>query len=453
VRRFVFAVFVFSLSSPLWSATIHVCDTGTNTSPYETWAKAATAFNTAVAAWSTSDEIWVCNTHSETQATTLTIDSSNDSYANPIPIYSMTTGDVYTPATVAQIEVTGATTDISWRIWGQVHGIYFKTGDDFLIESTDTGWWAKDTTIELTANDSGLKTQGNRASFYMQHGKVDFSHASGGSIWCHAKQCVFDDVEFAGGARAAGLFYCASSVPSFVRLTGGDLTAMSGEIILDASGASGSDCQMELWGVDVPASYTDVDGAFNGGNQLFFLSGTDSSGAGEGKSWQQLLKTVAGTVDISASVYLDTGLTFSEDSTAASIHLTPIAATDEWPLCTWLFGVQWISSTGSKTFTVQLIEDYPSDLNKSDVWLELFYMATANDARFTLDSSRNIQGSTALTAGDGLAAWTGEPASSSSWELATTVTVNEVGYVGGRVCVGTFSSGDSVYVDGEMSVS
>ena len=59
-------------------ANIRVWDGGSNTSPYDTWAKAATAIQTALTAWSSGDQVWVASDHDEKWSanTTLTIGSA-----------------------------------------------------------------------------------------------------------------------------------------------------------------------------------------------------------------------------------------------------------------------------------------------------------------------------------------------------------------------------------------
>lgn len=54
-------------------ANIYVRSAGSNTSPYDTWAKAATTLTAALAIATTADTVWIADDHSESTASTVTL--------------------------------------------------------------------------------------------------------------------------------------------------------------------------------------------------------------------------------------------------------------------------------------------------------------------------------------------------------------------------------------------
>ncbi len=76
-------------------ATIYVDTAGSDTSPYDTWAKAANSLATVDSIASAGDEIWIADTHSENGAT---FNFTGGTAADPVKIISVeTAGDTYSP--------------------------------------------------------------------------------------------------------------------------------------------------------------------------------------------------------------------------------------------------------------------------------------------------------------------------------------------------------------------
>jgi hypothetical protein len=108
---------------------IYLWDGGSNTSPYDTWAKAATTYATAAADWSTSDEvIYMAQDHQETAAGLTLTGATGDAASDRVRIWSMErTGTTYAPQTSTyNFQSTGAGNTLLISDKWDAHGIYLE---------------------------------------------------------------------------------------------------------------------------------------------------------------------------------------------------------------------------------------------------------------------------------------------------------------------------------------
>jgi hypothetical protein len=161
-----------------------------------------------------------------------------------------------------------------------------------------------------------------------------------------------------------------------------------------------------------------------------------------------------GTLASSDSIYRTGGATVEGDATGWLITTT--AACDEGSpfQSQWIYGE--VSSTGSKTFTVYITND-TADFTDAQVWLELEYLGTADEANTTLASDHRVITTTAANqTDDTTSTWNGTgPSFTYKQSLAVTATVNETGQYRARVCVGLASIAGSryFYIDPKVTVS
>jgi hypothetical protein len=120
----------------------------------------------------------------------------------------------------------------------------------------------------------------------------------------------------------------------------------------------------------------------------------------------------------------------------------------------WIYGE--VASTGSKTFTVYITND-TADFTDAQVWLEVEYLGTAEEANTTLASDhRTITTTAANQTDDTTSTWNGTgPSFTYKQSLAVTATVGETGQSRARVCVGVASIASSryFYIDPKVTVS
>jgi hypothetical protein len=269
----------------------------------------------------------------------------------------------------------------------------------------------------------------------------------------HFDGCVLtagDKLELGGGA--AEFIDCvfdlgvspniAQSVSegSYHRFRGCDFSAnTAGDTIVSPSTTAGG--WIEFANCDMPTTWTgsQIDHGTYGGTQ--FYNCDDSSDYPRTESYQR-----HGTVKTDTGVYITTGGWSDETANSTGTPLSHIMEPDttvdvgmtlnSFPI------VAYIDSTGSKTFTVECIDDFETTLQDDEVWLEIAYHATSGQVQHSLGTSRVLLGDTPanLTAGVGTGSWTGEPASSRSVRLAVTVTVNNIGLYEATVVLGKYEA-------------
>jgi hypothetical protein len=162
-----------------------------------------------------------------------------------------------------------------------------------------------------------------------------------------------------------------------------------------------------------------------------------------------------GVTNSSSSIYRTGGATVEGDATGWLITTTANCG-EAFPLTTpWIYGL--VSSTGSKTFDVYITND-TADFTDAEVWLEVEYLGTADEAQWTLakDQRATITTTAAAQTDDVTSAWNGAgPAFTYMQKLSVTATVNETGQYRARVCVGVASIAGSrfFYIDPKVTVT
>jgi hypothetical protein len=441
---------------PAWSVvgcTIYTRSSdGDDADDGSTWALANATLAGSIADWTTSDIICIEDNHNETQATTMTLTPTGDTSAIPVPIYSVSDADdSYSIGSSCQVSVTGASSNISLAGNYSIAGVFFCSGNDILVSSSVTADWSffRDVSVDLSALNSAL-TFGSQAARGLTRwvgGTIDFG--GGGFMNVNrSSPMIFEGVTFTGDIVAAGLFRSTganSGVTQWI-CRGCDLSAYTSETLVDVSQSNQGDLNVWLIGSELPATVSIHDDAFANPRQFVFVSGTDDSTSDYG--FRQDLYTYQGNVETDIAVYHDNGLVFEEGSTNASFKFTPAShlSKHEFPLCSPP-RVEWIATTGSKTFTTEGVENFTTALDEDEVWQEILYLGTSTNPLWSLDVGKVVGGTTSLTTGTGLANWTSEPSGSRSFKLETTVTINKAGVYQIRWCVAAYESGKVVHID------
>lgn len=450
------------LASGAWAAvgcTIYTRSSdGDDADDGSTWALANATLVGSLADWGTSDVICVENgSHTETQASSMTLSATGDTDSIQVPILSVSDADdSYSPATDCQVSVTGGA-DITFSGHFSVYGVEFCTNDNvFMNQAADTSWRSVDVNFTFTSGSAifALAAVPAGGVSYFRGGQIDCTHGNG----CYLQSddtgpVVLEGVTFAGNAASGGMFQAQGGGPAYYICRGCDLSALSGETMADVSTAGGSSYTLELIGSLLPATVTIHDSGFDTSvNQTVFVSGTDDATGNE--SFRQELYQFDGDITTDTSVFRASGLTFTEGTTQATLKFEPASHVSEYePLCSWPVATAWINSTGSTTFTTELVENFTSALTLAEVWQEIFYLGTSSSPDWSLDVGQSVGSTTALTASGGdLGDWTAEPSGSRDVKLETTVTVNKAGIYQVRYCVGAFESGKVVHFD-KTSVS
>ena len=102
----------------------------------------------------------------------------------------------------------------------------------------------------------------------------------------------------------------------------------------------------------------------------------------------------------------------------------------------------YVSSTGSKTFTVYGVHDFATAPNKDNCWIEVMSLETANSVLYGLAGGRQVGITTGLTSDT--KDWTGA-SGKTKFKIAETVTVNKVGTYIIRVYLAYFESAKAAW--------
>ena len=434
---------------------------GSNTSPYDTWAKGATAKQTALTAWADGDEIWVAHDHTEGTAT-ITWTAVNDTNANRIPIYRVNSStNVYSPSTgsdTKQYDASTAGADVNINISGSIHGEYFYADDNIqLAGGTDDTLNCEDCQFELaTANSQllfGSANSNNTAR--LKGGAVNFTHATGGYLYVNSG-VVLVGVNFPGYGQTDGVLRPQNaSRPCNVNAIGCDFTNLLSSTSLPLIEITGT-CEQKwnLIACAIKSGQTIHNSGFANDNQYIYVHNTDSAG----NTYVTSRHGFRGDVQQDTTVYYGGTDAYvdADGSTPLSHGMTIAANVDQASPLTSLDMLARIDSTGSKTFTIEIVENFTSALTQRDCWIEVFYLGGASSTLWSLgDSGREVVATsyTNLAAGSGLTDWTGEPAGSRSEKVTATATVSKTGVYMVRLHMASYEAGKEFYYNPKVTVA
>lgn len=436
-------------------ANVYVKSTGSNTSPYDTWAKAATAPLTATAFASAGDTIYM---HGET----FTI-SSDTTYSLAAGVRWICTNDSaneppQTLSTAGIIDGTG-TAGVDIIIGGSgtavyIYGIKFRVGNGtnagvITVSSVDNSSPTLDSCVLETAGTSS----GNRIAFgdvanlinhniKLNNTSVKFSTTSA-YIRC-ASQLHWEN---------SAILASGSTVPTnlFNDIQRGAGSGMD-FIGCDFSGmTSGTVFSTTTWTSPVPITLRECKlGAATLNNTLtlagFELTLYDCSTTDVHYQFAHYIYN--GSTTISTSIYANDG---AEYNIAGSKHSWIVAGnantTRAYPYISPWFS-KYNEGTSAITPSIEILRnDSATAFTDIEVWGEFAAKTTSGFPISTIYNNYGGHLATGAnqTAGMGLSSWTGESGTAWSGKLVSpSMTPAEIGYISSRVLV---AGNHVVYVD------
>ena len=443
-------------------ADVYCDDGGSNTSPYETWAKAATSILTALTQAAAGEIIYIASDHVENFASSQTVASANGTLADPVKIISADQTSGEPPTTFetmlsqsGSMNVTGAGNDLTMNggdIWV---GCYFTAADNTTYSPDQ---------VELKFINSKVQTGGTFLTTQ--------SNSEGGLIF---ENC---DIEFSASGEFAlsgnqfrwsggTLSYSDSGVvnPAFLTMDTG--THRAGNYIVE-------DVDLSVIGAgDYVLGNLRSSGLFRirrckVGASLGGLvesaptrSGTRieiESCSSDDIIYQFHHESYWGTVEDDTDIYLDATY---DGTNGYSAKMVSSADTAEFtrPLRFKLADI-FVDATG-KTLTVELLTTDAATavaLNDDDFWIEVEYpdstVAAFNNV-LTTRMTDILTTPTALTASaKGTGDWTGELADNNFYKVVadfTGVADEAIGAYRVWVCLARPST--TVYVDPKIVVT
>ena len=436
-------------------AIIYCNDGGSNTSPYETLAKAATTFLVAVDAASAGDDIYIGMDHSETPGTVTYTFPGTDSSPNRV-ISINTTTENYDKADNIQVDNSAANNSITINGHVTFFGVSLKSGDDFNFFTGGDKVIFCDSVLEVDRTSGSqirLGTNGIHVEVILINTDFNISN-SNASAGISLNGGIF---KWLGGTLTLGgtqptTLFIGLGRTNLVSIAGVDLSAATNDLI-DVSPAFSLKLELQNCRLGVGTalttgsiSHTGITALMSGcddstGNDLYRLEYVDFWGS-----------TVHDDVIFRDSGASDgtTNISWKMVSTGNALEFSE--PTKSPPI------VAWVDSTGAKTFTVHLNFDSATDLDDDEVWLEIEYLEASadTDSAFADDRTSDIKASidgSASAQATSTEAWTGTGGftNENKQQLDVAATVNRVGPVIARVCLAKPST--TIYVDPKIEIA
>lgn len=452
-------------------ADIYVRNVGSNTSPYDTWAKAATTLASALAIATNADTIWLASDHNESTGGAVTLICPTTQGLRILSSNTTTTEPPTGLSTTASVAVGSASAALAIVGFAYVYGVKFLAGTNANAlcsihvsnNASPNGTVFESCAFELRGGNTAINFQvGAVASNQTDDVFVKFLNCSwkfanaSQTIRLQQGRVLIQNMALDGsGSTPTTLF--------------GFSAATSGQHVVEASDLSGvaftslaavniaSPSTLLIRNCKIPASMALTTGASPGvGGPLVRMHNCDDGSTNyriaEG-GW-------AGTVVSDTGVYNDAGVDdgsaqgFSWKMTTSASALFPSALLESPEM------VKWNTTTGSsKTVTVEIVHDGAVAFENDEVWLEVQYLSASGTplGAIVTDCVANVL-STPAAQTTSTAAWTGDtgtgPNGSATWntlKLECTFTPEKAGYIHAKVVMAVPSK--TVFVDPLMTVA
>lgn len=414
--------------------TVYVDDGGSNTSPYETLAKAATSLATGVAQLVAGEDLLVGSNTVEALGANTTYTFPGTAAARNRVISISTADETYLKASAAQVDGSAGGYDII--IGGHVnfYGVFLTIGDDFLMTVQESNIEFEDSNVELTGSGSLFRCGASNGGSYIKCKSTDIDFSNGGNGFGMTNSSYFEWVggtlSFTG-AQPSILFIGASLRDGFLSVRNVDLSVITGTLqtltAVETYMAEFINCILN--------SGVTPFGTIGGPKSISKMLGTDDTTGND--LYRLHWATYYGSVVHDDAIYRTSGAA-SPASNNISWKMTSNANAVEYSeaLVTHEIVIGWIASTGSKTFTCHVNIDQAANLQDDEIWLEIEYLDASADTQRAIANDRMAD--ILATPADQAAstegwAGTGGFTNENKFQLVVTQTVNRVGPAIARV--------------------
>lgn len=435
----------------------YVDDGGSNTSPFDTWAKAAptlAALQTSIAASTSTDGniIYIgADSISSGDGVGATVTFTGPTNGN-VRIISATVGTTnYAKSASNQILVNGGDFKVIFRDGFSLFGI--KISSTGMIQF-NTGVGASGVNCAITTSECTALIGGNRQLELTQSGSTPtLSRHIGLTIYpdkdSGSNNRQFVDI-YGGRTELIGLVLTNSAsgrngplfsglgLGSILRVSGSDLSTIADQTAILVWGSAQGDAEFAHCKTLASPTWTSGTGNVQGALRAINCQAADApEGFYSIDFW--------GTVQSSATVYR-TGGASVEGIPASWKMISAATAKMSRPLYSpWMYVP--ITAAGTKTYTVYVSQDGGAgDLTDVEVWLELEYMATANIGTTTWTSDRGAGDFSGTVQDDDVTStWSSITATYKQKLAISSVSVGEEGLC--RLRVGLGKASQTLYVD------
>lgn len=424
-------------------ATVYCDDGGSNTSPYDTWAKAATTLQTALTAAGANGLVYMDQDHYESFAVNTTFTGSDG--IKIIVCQTGTTTPVTSPKATPNIETTTGNDFLVFGFSAYMEGISTKSTDDFRPGNDGTTLRLVNSKVEVSQLNSsigGVANDGNSMFFdecTIISGNIDISrglrlHIVDSVVTLAATSAILGSIE--GGQ---------------LDINGCDLSSGTFTYLMDtAIAASAENVDFFINNCKLPASVA-YDNGLSPSADTSKIVVTKSGNADQ--IYQYYERQRYGTIQEETAIYRSGGASVP-GTTGFSYKITTTASAVEYlhPVRFKLATLQ-VDATTEKTLTVHLAYNDP-DLNNDDVWLEVRYPDATNEAHGQwastgMDRYGDSPSRTAFTDVSGTETWNGT--AKNNEETIEVAITGADGLVEVFICLAKAST--TIYVDPKVEVS
>lgn len=434
----------------------YIASTGSNTSPYDTWAKAATAPKTVTDLMGAGDIGYIKNeTFTISADTVYTIAGS---FANPARLISTNDTANAPPTTVATgalIDGSGtAGVDITVLGPAYIYGVEFKNGNSSTLASININ--NSDLTyleVENCAFTIANTASGSRINIGYDNIGATTGFKSKGSTFTTGNSAsqgvsIYGPADFDGDTfgitTTVPTVYFTGSRRTHSKFTGCDLSAITTTLAPTVTGNPGEYTFAQCILGSGVAPLAAVTGPNESIVRIFDCASGDTH-------YEFGHYTYFGNTTISASIYMNgtDGASYNAANSKHSWKITGVNGTYQTPYISPWIDV-YNEATSAVTPRLEILRDGSATAyNNDEVWGEWAAKVTASSTKATLYNDRRglvasaaAQASSALGASD----WTGE--GGTAWfgklEPTSTITPAEIGHIRARVYV---AGANTVYVN------
>ena len=411
-------------------AIVYCNDDGSNTSPYDTMAKAATSFATAVSQAAAGDDIYVGHDHTETLSAN-TVYTFSGTAASPVRVFSVNTStEAYQRATSVQINAGNSTYDLTLSGDYAIYGMFFECGDDFNMVDGQERMYLEDCEIEMVRVSSANLFLGvNTGSVVHLKGcTINFTSGSTSSNiipWNGGITLEDCTVEWTG-TQPDELFTASDRFVN-LHIKGGDYSSIS-STLFNLSGDPNFTILMEraLLNSSVTlfnSTRPDYPGAWALVKECDDTTGNDV--------YRMELFEYYGDITSDDATYRSGGA--SDGTTNISWKMVSTGSATDGNVNEYLKSppiVLWNTATSSSTFTINCLWDSATNIQNDEIWMELEYFGSSANTQssFSSDGLANPL-ATAADQTTNSETWTISPSmtNANEFQLNVTVTPGRVG--------------------------
>lgn len=424
------------------------CDSvsGSNTSPYDTWAKAATSLSDALSTAGNGGIVYVNKAHSENYTGNTTL--SSGTISAPTRVICVNDNTTEPPTTLAQMTnfiTTNSGINLSISNYQYWYGMKIKPTDFLYLGASTVGCGLRFENCVLTVGSTGsarhlvLRSRNDaESSTYLINTDVGFSH--------NAQQIDSDSGHYFvwdGGTllnnQASSICKASDSGSRFV-FRNVDLSAVTGTLFTSAALNGASTILLDRCLLNASATISAVPTL----NALAIplIQAHRCTSANDTYEFMEFMDT--GTTEDDTTNHLNA----TDGAQNISIKMTSSTVAVE---CTkWLVSppiTAWTDKTVSTNYTIELAVDSAVTLRKDDVWVVL-ESPGSNALGVRTSTKENVLTSingTPTVLDTSTASWTWPSGTPNKYKITVNVTPGKAGVVTARVYLGRAST--VIYVD------